>query len=60
MLFRSATGDVVLITFASCVSAFLRKMDTVSRWGGEEFAVLMPDTSAVQAQQAAERLRLHV
>ncbi|MDK2962450.1 MAG: hypothetical protein PWP20_1576 [Eubacteriaceae bacterium] len=39
-------------------SDLLRQSDTLVRWGGEEFAVLMPDTSLEAAVAVAERIRL--
>lgn len=37
-------GDEVLQRFARCATAALRATDSMARWGGEEFLVLMPDT----------------
>ena len=52
-----ATGDQVLAGFARCVGAHLRQSDALSRWGGEEFLVLLTDTDLVDAHALAERLR---
>ena len=52
-----AHGDAVLRHFASLVNESLRKMDMVGRLGGEEFAILMPDTDLDGARLFAERLR---
>jgi len=50
-------GDRLLRVAAhSCMSA-LRASDLVGRWGGEEFALLLPDTDADTAQAAVERVR---
>ena len=35
----------------------LRDVDYIARWGGEEFALLMPETNAKEALKAAERIR---
>jgi diguanylate cyclase (GGDEF)-like protein len=51
------TGDHVLIHFARTLAEHLREVDVVGRWGGEEFLVLLPDTRAGEAEQAAERMR---
>ena len=50
-------GDVVLREVARFVQGSLRLEDIFSRFGGEEFVVLMRDTSTEQAEQVAERLR---
>ncbi|MGJ7457458.1 sensor domain-containing diguanylate cyclase [Halomonas sp. RA08-2] len=50
-------GDLVLQAFASTVRPQLRDGDVLCRMGGEEFAVLLPDTTREQAMQVAERLR---
>jgi diguanylate cyclase (GGDEF)-like protein len=52
-----ATGDRVLVEIIQRTGAAVRSIDTVARLGGEEFAVLLPDTSAEAALVAAERLR---
>ena len=53
-------GDAVLKDFASLLKPLSRKVDIISRWGGEEFLMLLPDTSLVQALAMAERLRTEV
>lgn len=53
-------GDRVLARVAELLRAELRKADVVCRWGGEELAVLMPETGLDEAQQMAERLRVEV
>ena len=53
-------GDSVLKDFASLLKPLSRKVDIISRWGGEEFLMLLPDTSLVQALAMAERLRAEV
>lgn len=49
-------GDVVLTELAKTLSAVSREMDTVARFGGEEFAVLAPDTDMEQAYSFAQRI----
>ncbi|HEY9192632.1 MAG TPA: GGDEF domain-containing protein [Methyloversatilis sp.] len=53
-------GDLVLRQFADIARTCLRESDTLARWGGEEFLVLLPDTGAGQATQSMERLRAAV
>jgi diguanylate cyclase (GGDEF)-like protein len=53
-------GDEVLRTVAASMQASIRKPDILSRYGGEEFALLMPDTDAVMAMTVAERIRVAV
>ncbi len=50
-------GDDVLRMISDQLSQTLRQIDTVGRWGGEEFIILLPDTSASQAQVIVERIR---
>ena len=50
-------GDLVLQKLGDVCRETLRDIDTVGRIGGEEFAVLLPQTSNEQASEAAERLR---
>jgi len=50
-------GDDVLRLFVSVVGKCLRQVDVFGRMGGEEFAVLMPETAQKGAMIAAERIR---
>jgi diguanylate cyclase (GGDEF)-like protein len=50
-------GDQVLIQIAETIRAAIRSTDMVGRWGGEEFAVLLMDTSGKDAAMVAERVR---
>jgi len=49
-------GDRVLVALAGVARAQVRGSDLVGRWGGEEFLILCPETSAEQALVLAERL----
>jgi diguanylate cyclase (GGDEF)-like protein len=55
-----AAGDTVLRRVADVLISKLRPDDLVCRYGGEEFAVLLPNTSETQALAVAERLRFDV
>ncbi|MFZ5628727.1 MAG: GGDEF domain-containing protein [Spirochaetota bacterium] len=50
-------GDAVLVQTAGLLLASARQYDEVGRYGGEEFAVLLPETTLEVATQVAERLR---
>lgn len=52
-----AAGDHVLCGLVDCINRLLRSNDLLARTGGEEFAILLPETSAEQGTAAAERLR---
>ncbi len=51
------TGDKALRRFAALCRKSLRSGDIFGRTGGEEFAIILPDTGIDQAMQAAERIR---
>jgi two-component system cell cycle response regulator len=53
-------GDVVLRKVAACFQACIRDTDTAARWGGEEFAVVLPQTHLAGALTVAERIRRDV
>jgi diguanylate cyclase (GGDEF)-like protein len=53
-------GDKVLAAVATLLDARSRQSNVVARYGGDEFALLMPETSAEQAEILAERLRAAV
>jgi diguanylate cyclase (GGDEF)-like protein len=53
-------GDVVLRTVADLLVAGVRDTDEVCRWAGDEFVILLPDTTAEQGERALERIRVAV
>jgi two-component system cell cycle response regulator len=53
-------GDVLLKMLAGILQTSVRGVDSIGRFGGEEFIVVMPETPPEEAYQAAERLRLAV
>ena len=55
-----ATGDAVLKTVANVIKQQLREYDIPSRYGGEEFCILLPHTNIDEAKVVAERLRTAV
>lgn len=54
------TGDQVLRQFAKVMADGVRASDLVTRYGGEEFAILLPQTDATGAAAIAERIRQKV
>jgi diguanylate cyclase (GGDEF)-like protein len=55
--FGHEAGDLLLQAIAATLRAALRDYDLCSRWGGEEFLVLLPETSLEDAAVVAEKLR---
>ena len=53
-------GDLVLKAVALGLAECIRPMDTVARFGGEEFAMILPNCAPSFAQAVAERIRTHV
>ncbi len=53
-----AMGDLILQQFAALVLGQIRSTDIFGRLGGEEFALLVPETSLETAQEVAERIRV--
>lgn len=51
-------GDKVLISLTTLVREHLRKSDTLARWGGEEFTVILPELTLSMAYEVAEKLRI--
>ena len=57
--FGHKAGDKILRHFALHIGKTLRNSDSLLRWGGEEFLLLMPNTSLEQARYALERMQAH-
>jgi len=51
-------GDKILVELASLLRRNLRINDFIARWGGEEFVILLPETSSLQAHKIIEKLRI--
>ncbi|UTV29249.1 GGDEF domain-containing protein [Photobacterium atrarenae] len=54
------TGDHVLCTVARTIQATLRQEDLLARFGGEEFVILLNNTTLSDAKQITERLRIAI
>jgi diguanylate cyclase (GGDEF)-like protein len=55
-----SAGDLVIQAVAQSLMECVRPMDTVARFGGEEFAIILPNCPAPFGQQVAERIRRKV
>jgi diguanylate cyclase (GGDEF)-like protein len=55
--FGHTAGDRVLRALAGVLRSSVRSEDMVARYGGDEFAIVMPETDAEGAQRVAERIR---
>jgi diguanylate cyclase (GGDEF)-like protein len=58
--FGHLVGDVVLTELAGILKSCVRESDTVGRWGGEEFLVILPHTRLEDAKKVAEKIRAAV
>jgi diguanylate cyclase (GGDEF)-like protein len=58
--FGHHVGDEALVSVANLLTHLTRAEDTVARIGGEEFAILLPNTNRLGAAVLAERVRSHV
>ncbi len=50
-------GDQVLRLTVEAIQSHIKKTDTVGRWGGEEFGVILPNATIAQANMVANRIR---
>jgi diguanylate cyclase (GGDEF)-like protein/PAS domain S-box-containing protein len=58
--FGHACGDAALITFSKTVINSIREVDTLCRWGGEEFLILLPEIPKETAIVVAEKIRTNI
>tara|TARA_R110002020_G_scaffold463360_1_gene683408 strand:- start:3813 stop:4202 length:390 start_codon:yes stop_codon:yes gene_type:complete len=58
--FLHAGGDIILKQVALFIADSVREVDHVARWGGEEFAIIFPQTAMEEASQVVERIRLGI
>lgn len=56
-LFGHGVGDSVLVGMATILQDSIRETDTIGRWGGEEFLIILPQTGHKQAFEVAEKIR---
>ncbi len=55
--FGHLVGDLVLTQLAGILKSCVRESDTVGRWGGEEFLVILPHTCLEDARKVAEKIK---
>ncbi|MDX2368722.1 MAG: diguanylate cyclase [Colwellia sp.] len=58
--FGHSCGDAALIAFSNTLTNNIREVDTLCRWGGEEFMILLPEISKENAVTVAEKIRKNV
>ncbi len=59
-LYGHGAGDLTLIALANQVKGQLREIDTLARWGGDEFILILPGTHLAEARRVAEKIRAHI
>mgnify|MGYP003393896169 FL=1 len=55
-MYGHTAGDIVLQEVASCIQQHVRPKDLVVRYGGDEFAIILPETDKTEALDIAERI----
>jgi len=55
-----SVGDMVLVALADLLRRSIRAVDTLVRYGGEEFVIVMPETELAGALVAAQRIFAHL
>ncbi|SFM16438.1 sensor domain-containing diguanylate cyclase [Salibacterium qingdaonense] len=58
--FGHQTGDSIIVQVGEILEQNIRSEDTAARWGGEELAVYLPDTSLEEGRKVADRIVRHV
>ena len=58
--FGHPVGDIALLAVVECMQNSVRGIDVLARWGGEEFAALLPNSSPEAAFLVAERMRINI
>lgn len=53
-------GDEILILVGKCINDHIRNYDTVARYGGDEFVILLPDIAVNEAEYIANRIRIEL
>lgn len=58
--YGNQSGDAVLVECANMIKENVRSTDSVGRWNGEEFLILLPETDKNRARLLAEKLRARI
>jgi diguanylate cyclase (GGDEF)-like protein len=58
--FGHNSGDIILYEVAQAINRGRRRCDVLSRWGGEEFVLFLPQTSVVDAERVAEKVHQQI
>ena len=53
-------GDYILVSLCKTIQIIIREQDTLARWGGEEFLIILPHTKKKGAHNIAERIRKEI
>jgi len=53
-------GDSILVETGVRMKGIIRGQDTLARWGGEEFMILLPDTGSAGGREVAEKVRARI
>lgn len=59
-IYGHQAGDNILVELSTLVKKSIRKSDTIARWGGEEFAIILPQSRLKTAVKIAEKLCLKI
>lgn len=59
-IYGHVCGDLVLTFFSNILTNTFREVDVVGRYGGDEFIIIMPETSYEMASHAVDRLKLNL
>ena len=55
--FGHPIGDEILVSLCVIIRSHIKSTDSIGRWGGEEFAIALPNTDGHQAALVAQRIR---
>jgi diguanylate cyclase (GGDEF)-like protein len=50
-------GDTILVSLCNIIRRYIKKTDSVGRWGGEEFAIVLPNANGLQTLRVSQRIQ---